>query len=104
MLKLKKDFSCVLTDKKTGKTLCTFDAQQVGDETISAGYVGGNVASGSQSMTVMTEHKFDYKPYDQYVTIEGKRWVLTSFTPSVRRRLGAGVCTAKRYVYILNLE
>jgi hypothetical protein len=104
MLKLKKDFKCVLCDKKTGNSLLEFDAQQVGDPIYGAGFEGGGVASGNQAMTIMTEKKYQYNALQNNVMIDGKRWIITSVVPSVRRKLGAGIGTKVRNVYILTLE
>ncbi len=104
MQKLKKDHSCVLRDTNTGKDLLTFTAQQVGDPVYNASYVGGGVASGSQSLTILTETEYKYEPYKHEVYVDGQRWTLTSFTPSIRRKHGAGWATRPRTVYVLNLE
>jgi hypothetical protein len=104
MHKLKKDFECILRDTDTGKDLLAFTAQQVGDPLFSAGFEGGGVASASQNMTIETETKFDYVPYKHEVYVDGKRWTLTSFYPSIRRRHGAGWARKPRAVFVLNLE
>ena len=103
MLKLKKDFKCVLRDKM-GNDLLTFYAQQVGDPVYNAGFEGGGVASASQSMTILTETQYDYNSLQHNVIIDGKKWIITSVTPSVRRKLGAGIGAKSRVVYLLALE
>lgn len=103
MLKLKKDWSCVLRDSDTGKDLLTFTAQQLGDIVDSAGFEGGNVASSSQTAMIQTETSYDYKPYEHKVIANGREWVITSVIPSVRRKHGAGLCNRPRVVYTLNL-
>lgn len=103
MLKLKKDFKCVLRDKM-GNDLLTFSAQQVGDPVYNAGFEGGGVASASQNMTIMTEQDYDYNALQHYVYIDDKKWLITSVTPSIRRKLGAGMGAKSRVVYILALE
>jgi hypothetical protein len=102
MIKKKKDFSCILHDTKTNEDIGIFNAQQIGEPLYSAGFVGGGVASALQSLTIMTEKKFDYKPLQHTVIIDGKSWILTSYTPSIRRKLGAN--NGKKIIYILNLE
>lgn len=104
MLKLKKELTCSLLDEKTGKELLTFYAQQVGNPLISAGFEAGAVASASQSMTIETETPFDYKPLQHNVLVGGVQYILTSFSPAVRRRHGAGWGNRPRTLYILNLE
>ncbi len=104
MLKLKKDYSCILKDKQTGRTLCTFTAQAVGDPSYSAGFEGGGVASASQALSIETEKAYKYKPLQHEVYVNGVKYLLTSFSPAVRRRLGAGWGNKPRTVYVLNLE
>ena len=104
MLKLKKDFTCVLLDKKTGADLFEFTAQQVGDPIFGAGFEGGGIASGNQSMTIITERNYQYNALQHNVLIDDRKWIITSVVPSIRRKLGAGVGTKVRKVYILTLE
>lgn len=103
MLKLKKDWSCVLHDK-TGKELLRFDAQQIGDPIDGAGFEGGNIASASQSAIIQTEKKYEYKAYEHYVIANGRKYVIASVIPSIRRKHGAGLHNRPRVVYTLNLE
>ena len=116
MLKLKKDFECVLRDANTGEDLLTFYAQQVGDPNHTASFVGGGVASGSQSFSILVDQAYQpdntpvdnlaeiLNPLEQEVIINGHKWLLTSFAPSIRRRLGAGWANKPKTVYVLNLE
>ena len=104
MLKSKKDCACVLRDKKTGRELIRFSATQANDPVFSAGFEGGGVASASQSVSVFTETAYEYKPLQHVVEIDGETYILTSFSRSIRRRLGAGWSNKPRMVYILNLE
>lgn len=116
MFKLKKDFECTLREIKTGQDLLRFTAQQVGDPTYSADFVGGGVASGSQSFSILVEKAYDAKndvvyplddkfiPFKHAVIINGKQWILTSWMPSIRRKIGAGWANKPKVVYILNLE
>lgn len=116
MNKLKKDFECILRDANTGEDLLTFYAQQVGDPNYTAGFEGGGVASGSQSFSILVDKAYypDTTPVDnlaeilnpleQEVIIDGNKWLLTSVSPSIRRRLGAGWARKPKTVYILNLE
>lgn len=104
MEKLKKDFSCILRDKTTGKDLLTFTAQQVGNPVYSAGFEGGGVASGSQALSIITETGYAFNPLQHDVWIDGKRWILMSFYPSIRRKLGAGWASKSKTYYVLNLE
>ncbi len=104
MLKLKKDWSCVLRDCNTDKDLLTFDAQQIGDTVDGAGFEGGNIASASQFATIQTETKYDYKAYQHYVIANGRQYVIASVTPSIRRKHGAGKHNRPRVVYTLILE
>jgi hypothetical protein len=104
VLKLKKDWSCILRDCNTGKDLLTFDAQQVGDTVDSAAFEGGNIASASQYATIQTETKYDYRAYQQYVIANGRQYVIASVTPSIRRKHGAGLHNRPRTVYTLTLE
>ena len=117
MDKLEKDFFCTLRNVNTGEDLLTFFAQQVGDPNFSASFVGGGVASGSQQLVLLVEKAYDCKrdytvtnlqeylnPLEQEVIIDGHKWLLTSFTPSIRRKLGAGWARSFKSVYLLNLE
>ena len=104
MLKIKKDFRCILVDKKTGANLLEFNAQQVSNAVYGAGFEGGGVASGNQAMTIMTETKYDYSALQHHIFIDGKKWILTSVTPAMRRKLGAGMCVKSQNIYILTLE
>ena len=104
MQKLKKDFTCILRDKKTGRELITFGAMASGNAVFSAGFEGGGIASASQSFTIFTEEKYDFKPLQHEVIIDGHTYLLTSLTPSIRRKLGAGSYTRPSVVNILNLE
>lgn len=105
MLKeIKADFKCVLHDKKTGKDLFEFDAQQVGDPVYTAGFEGGGVASGNQSLTIATDKEYAYKAHQHHIIIDERKWIITSVTPSIRRRLGAGFGAKPRVIYILGLE
>ena len=117
MFKLKKDFECVLREIKTGIDLLRFTAQQVGDPNYSADFVGGGVANGSQSFSILVDkaydietdevvHKLDDRltPLKHAVIINGHQWILTSWTPSIRRKMGAGWAAKPNTVYILNLE
>ena len=104
MLKLKKDWSCVLRDFNTGKDLLRFDAQQIGDAVDSAAFEGGNIASASQYATIQTETKYEYKAYQHYVIANDRQYVITSVTPSIRRKHGAGSHNRPRIVYTLVLE
>ena len=104
MLKSKNDCTCVLRDKKTGRKLITFSATQAVDPVFSAGFEGGGIASASQSFSIFTETVYKYKPYQHTVEIGDKTYILTSFSKSIRRRLGAGWGNRPRTVYILNLE
>ena len=102
-MKLKKDMECVLLDKKTGAEIFTFSAMQVGDPIFSAGYNGGTSTS-PQNMAIATEAEYPYKPIENKVRIDGREWLLTNVTPSIRRKLGAGVAKKPKTIYILNLE
>ena len=104
MLKLKKDFKCTLLDKKTGTSLLDFYAQQVGDSVYGAGFEGGGVASVNQAMTIMTETKYNYNALQHHVLIDDRKWIITSVTPAMRRKLGAGMAVKTRNIYILTLE
>ena len=116
MFKLRKDFECVLRDANTNKDLLTFSAQQIGDPTYTAGFVGGGVASGSQSLSILVDkayfldntpvEKLDeiLNPLEQQVVINGHPGILTSWLPSIRRRMGAGWAANPKTVYVLNLE
>ena len=117
MDKLKKDFECVLRDANTKQDLLTFTAQQVGDPVYSAEFEGGGVASGSQSFSIMLDKAYDcirqenvymldefFNPLEQEVIINGRKWILTSWFPSIRRRIGAGWAAKPKAVYVLNLE
>ena len=104
MRKQKKDFTCVLCDKKTGKKLISFSATHAVDPVFSADFESGGVAVASQSFSVFTETAYDYKPLQHTVAIGDKKYILTSFSRSIRRRLGAGWGNRPRTVYILNLE
>lgn len=104
MREIKKDFTCILQDTKTGVDLLTFTAQQVGEPQYSASFVGGGVASGSQAFSIVTEAEYTYNPLQHAVIIDGYKWLLTSFYPTLRRRHGAGWATRPKKLYVLNLE
>lgn len=104
MEKIKKDFSCILRDSKTGKDLLTFTAQQVGDPLYSAGFEGGGVASSSQAMAIITQTSYAFNPLQHDIWIDGRRWKLVSFYPTIRRKLGAGWARKPKTYYVLNLE
>ena len=104
MLRLKKDYKCVLLDKKTGANLLEFYAQQVGDSVYGAGFQGGGVASGNQAMTIMTETAYAFNPLQHQIMIGDKKWMLTSVTPAMRRKLGARMGVQSQNIYILALE
>lgn len=88
MLKVKHDFNCILVDVKTGKQVDKFTAQQVTDESYSAGFVGGNLASASKAMTLMTAKKLPFTPLRYKVIIDGEEWILASFVPALGESLG----------------
>ena len=101
-LKLRKDFKCILVDKKTGNSILSFDAQQVGDKLVGAGFEGGGVASGNQSCTIQTEKNYPFNAFQHEVHIEGVKYIIASVRPSMRKKMGAfGKSTP---VYILDLE
>jgi hypothetical protein len=102
-MKLTKDFRCVLKDKRTNAKLIEFDAMQVGDAIFGAGYAG-NIASSPQDMTIATEFEYPFKAMENKVEINGREWVIASVTPSIRRKLGAGVAKKPKTVYVLRLE
>ena len=116
MDKFKKDYECILRDVNTGKDLLTLYAQQVGDPSYLAGFEGGGVASGSQNFTILVYQAFDEEgsiveglddilnALEQEVIIDGHKWLLTSWNPSIHRRLGAGWARKPKKVYVLNLE
>ena len=100
-LKLKKDFECVLQDE-TGKELLKFSAQQAEDEMETVDFVGGGIASGSQTLKIITEKNFLFKANEHRVIVDGRMYVLANVVPSLRRKLGAKM--GKKHVYILDLE
>ena len=117
MNKFRKDYECILRDTNTGVDLLRMHAQQVGDPTFSAGYEGGGVASGSQNFSVLVFWAYDlekgqivdniedfFNPLEQNVIINGKKWLLTNYTPVVRRKLGANWSHSPNMAYLLNLE
>lgn len=101
-LKLRKDYKCILVDKKTGNSILSFDAQQVGDRVIGAGFEGGGVASGSQACTIQTEKIYPFSALKHEVYIDGTKFIISSVRLSLRKKKGAfGQSTQ---VYILDLE
>jgi hypothetical protein len=101
-LKLRKDFKCILVDKKTGNSILSFDAQQVGDKLVGAGFEGGGVASGNQSCTIQTEKNYPFSALKHEVHIDGVKYIIANVRPSMRKKMGAfGKSTP---VYILDLE
>jgi hypothetical protein len=103
MLKLRKDLQCTLQDKN-GTALLEFSAQQVGDAVYNAGFEGGGVASGSQMLTIMTACAYDYNPLKHHVIIDGRKWIITSVTPTIRHKLGARIGAKTHTIYVLALE
>lgn len=116
MDKFKKDYECILRDANTGEDLLTLYAQQVGNPSYLAGFEGGGVASGSQNFTILVYQAFDMEgsiveslddilnALEQEVIIDGHKWLLTSWNPSIYRRLGVGWARKPKTVYLLNLE
>lgn len=116
MKDIQKDFRAILRDANTGTNLLRLDAQQIGDPLFSAGFEGGGVASGSQACSIVVNNAYDMNnnpvrnlqdvlnPLEQEVIIEGHKWLLVSFHPSIRRKMGAGWANKPKTVYILNLE
>lgn len=102
-MKLKKDLLCYLKDKRTGTFIHRFTAMQVGDAVFGAGY-SGNISTSPQDMTIATDAEYDFKPMEHKVVIYGREWVIASVTPSIRRKLGAGILKKPKVVYILRLE
>jgi hypothetical protein len=101
-MKLKKDFECVLKDA-SGKVLTTFNAMQVGDPIYAAGFSSG-VATSPKEMVIATESTYPFKAGKGKVVIDDKEWVISSVTPSIRRKLGSGIIKKPKCIYILNLE
>jgi hypothetical protein len=52
----------------------------------------------------MTEAAYDYNALQQHVIIDGKKWLITNVSVSMRRKLGAGMGAKTRAVYIIALE
>ena len=104
MIKVKKDFNCILYDCNKGKEIDHFTAQQVTDENYGASFVGGGIASGSKAMSIMTEKRIEFEPLRYKIFIDGDSWMLTSVVPSKRRKLGSNVWRKTKTVYVLNLE
>lgn len=104
MLKVKKDFKCILFDCKKEQAVDSFTAQQVNDENYSAAFVGGGIASGAKAMSIMTEKKIDFEPLRYKIYIDEDSWMLTSVIPSKRRKLGSNTWRTSKTVYILSLE
>ena len=117
-MKFKKDYECILRDSNTGDDLLIMYAQQVGNQSYGAGFEGGGVASGSQSFTILVYQVFTptygaedlsklaeiLNPLEQNVVIDGRNWLLTSYSPNIMRRMGAGWANKPKTVYLLNLE
>lgn len=102
-MKLKKDLLCYLKDKRTGVFIYRFTAMQIGDAIYGAGY-SGNLSTSPQDMTIATDAEYDFKPLEHKVVINGHEWVIVSVTPSIRRKLGAGILKKPKIVNILRLE
>jgi hypothetical protein len=104
MIKLKKDFLCLLRSRENiYEDLLVFPAQLYTDLTDSASFVGGGIASSSQSLSIITAKEYVYLPYAHTVNIDNRRYVITAVTPIFRRRLGGISKKVKKY-YILTLE
>ena len=116
MDKYKKDYECILRSSNERVDLLKLYAQQVGDPAYTASFVGGGVASGSQSFSILVFQAFDMKgnavdkideylnPLETEIEINGRKWLLTSWNPAIRRKLGAGWANTPKTVYVLNLE
>ena len=101
-LKLRKDYKCLLVDKKTGNSILSFEAQQVGDRIVGAGFEGGGVASGNQACTIQTEKSYQYSALKHEVYIDGTKFIISNVRMSMRKKMGSfGQSTQ---VYILDLE
>ena len=104
MIKLKKDFMCELRSRENvNVTEFKFPAQLYTDLTENASFVGGGIASASQSLSIITAKEYVYLPYAHTVNIDNRRYVITAVTPIFRRRLGGISKKVKKY-YILTLE
>ena len=101
-LKLRTDYHCILVDKKTGNSILSFEAQQVGDAVLNASFEGGGVASAGQMMTIQTEREYKYNSLQHEVNIDGKTWIITSVRPSIRKRVGA--FGKSKCVWVLDLQ
>ncbi len=101
-LKLKKDYNCLLIDKKTGEAVLNFSAQQVGDVIYNAGYGGGGLASKPQIGSIQTETNYPFNSIQHEVKINGEKWIITSVKKSMRKKVGA--FGNSKTIYILDLE
>ena len=88
-LKLRTDYHCILVDKKTGNSILSFEAQQVGDAVLNASYEGGGIASAGQTMTIQTERQYPYNSLKHEVRIDGNNWIISSVRPSIRKKVGS---------------
>lgn len=103
MLKAKTDFKCRLINPD-GVEALRFDASTLGDLVENASFVSGGIASAGQSLSIWTEKRFEYVPYQHSVEVVGiGMYKLVSIQTGVRKRLGAQPLKHSK-VYILYLE
>lgn len=101
-LKLRTDYHCILIDKKTGNSILSFEAQQVGNITYNAEFQSGGLAKSVQMMTIQTERQYPYNALQHEIKIDGKTWIITSTRPSMRKKLGAFGKSAP--IWIIDLQ
>lgn len=101
-LKLRTDLHCMLVDKKTGNTLLSFTAQQVGDVILNASFESSGVASKGQMGSIQTETNYPFNAMQHEVKIDGERWIITNVRKSMRKKIGA--FGKSNTIYILDLE
>lgn len=101
-LKLRTDLHCLLIDKKTGNTLLSFTAQQVGDVISNASFESSGVASKGQIGSIQTEANYHFNAMQHEVKINGERWIITNVRKSMRKTVGA--FGKSKTIYVLDLE
>lgn len=103
MIKARSDYRCKLVDSNCVE-LFKFNASTVGDLTENVTFIGGGIASMGQALTIWTEKAFDYKAHEHSVIIGDIKYIITSVSKGMRKKLGANCMSKIVPVYVLTLE
>ena len=102
MIKDRDSFKCNLI-AKNGEMLLKFNAHSVDTLTENASFVGGNIASAGQELTIWTEKAYKYLAYEHSVEIDGTIYKITEVGKAMKKKVGASCMSRIDTVYILYL-